>query len=358
MALSDLPLRVVLYEGSGAAAVAPEDRFAAISPLLERGFGVTRAGAERPVAPADTSPLLVVGRWQDSPPAADSAQRLRWGQLDSATVADQAEAARAEFAAPAPGGWAWTDLPGGVPDADDTAGALLALRCLGEPDRATIEAAAAGVNWLLGLQNRDGGIPTFCRGWGTLPFDRSTPELTAHALRSWRAWLDELPPELEERTRAAMRRALEFLEMCQRTDGAWLPLWFGNEAASEQENPVYGTAQVLIALASEPTAEVLRERGRKFLRFQQNPDGGWGGAVGTLSTVEETSLALEALAEDSEAAATVEQGSEWLIAAMESGQWQRPAPIGLYFARLWYFERLYPLVFAVSALGRLISKRS
>lgn len=105
MALSDLPLRVVLYEGSGAAAVAPEDRFAAVSALLERGFGVTRAGAERPVAPADSSPLLVVGRWQDSPPAAEATQRLRWGPLDPATVADQAEAARAEFAAPAPGAW-------------------------------------------------------------------------------------------------------------------------------------------------------------------------------------------------------------------------------------------------------------
>ncbi|MBI5773229.1 MAG: hypothetical protein HZA89_05730, partial [Verrucomicrobia bacterium] len=30
----------------------------------------------------------------------------------------------------APGGWAWTDLPGGVPDADDTAGALIALKNL------------------------------------------------------------------------------------------------------------------------------------------------------------------------------------------------------------------------------------
>ena len=34
----------------------------------------------------------------------------------------------------APGGWAWTDFPGGVPDADDTAGALLALRKLGPID--------------------------------------------------------------------------------------------------------------------------------------------------------------------------------------------------------------------------------
>src|SRR5690606_25955223 len=31
------------------------------------------------------------------------------------------------FTNAAPGGWAWTDLPGGVPDADDTPGALLAL---------------------------------------------------------------------------------------------------------------------------------------------------------------------------------------------------------------------------------------
>ncbi len=72
-----------------------------------------------------------------------------------------------------PGGWAWTDLPGGVPDADDTAGALLALHHLGEADEPTLDAVRAAVRWLLDLQNRDGGIPTFCRGWGKLPFDRS-----------------------------------------------------------------------------------------------------------------------------------------------------------------------------------------
>ena len=31
------------------------------------------------------------------------------------------------FTNAAPGGWAWTDLPGGVPDADDTSGAMLAV---------------------------------------------------------------------------------------------------------------------------------------------------------------------------------------------------------------------------------------
>ena len=47
----------------------------------------------------------------------------------------------------APGGWAWTDLPGGVPDADDTAGALLALSHLGDLDervRAALRRALRG----------------------------------------------------------------------------------------------------------------------------------------------------------------------------------------------------------------------
>src|SRR6185312_8664340 len=82
-----------------------------------------------------------------------------------------------------PGGWAWTDLPGGVPDCDDTPGALLAVSHL----RPNPETIALAFRWLAGLQNRDHGMPTFCRGWGKLPFDRSGSDLTAHAIRAlWR----------------------------------------------------------------------------------------------------------------------------------------------------------------------------
>ncbi len=88
----------------------------------------------------------------------------------------------------APGAWAWTDLSGGVPDADDTPGALLALHSLAGDEPRIVEAAAAGASWLLDLQNRDGGVPTFCRGWGTLPFDRSSTDLSAHAILAWSAW--------------------------------------------------------------------------------------------------------------------------------------------------------------------------
>jgi NAD-dependent dihydropyrimidine dehydrogenase PreA subunit len=107
MALTDIPLRVVLYEGAGAAELPASDRLQAVRDLLERGFGVTRAGSERPVAPADGSPVLVLGRWDGPVPESEPAPKLRWGGLSggSASAADQAEAACAAFSAPAPGAW-------------------------------------------------------------------------------------------------------------------------------------------------------------------------------------------------------------------------------------------------------------
>jgi squalene-hopene/tetraprenyl-beta-curcumene cyclase len=41
-----------------------------------------------------------------------------------------------------------------------------------------------------------------------------------------------------------------------------------------------------------------------------------------------------------------------LIARIESGDWNTATPIGFYFARLWYFEKLYPIIFTVGAMGR------
>ena len=100
-------------------------------------------------------------------------------------------------------------------------------------------------------------------------------------------------------------------------------------------------------------------------------------AIGNLqSSVEETALAVEALLAacpehapprnaregvpysanpDSRApnpSTAVARGLAWLIDRVEAGQHRQPAPIGFYFAKLWYYERLYPLTFTVAALGR------
>ena len=196
----------------------------------------------------------------------------------------------------APGGWAWTDLPGGVPDADDTAGALLALKLLGMRAAETAAAAVAGVNWLLDLQNRDGGIPTFCRGWGKLPFDRSSADITAHALRAWAAWQKDLPEPLRRRTESGMRRAVEFLRRAQEAEGAWCPLWFGNEREVDESNRVYGTSRVLLALVETNLGLDAARRATAWLVRAQKADGGWSGGLAVApSTVEETALAVESL---------------------------------------------------------------
>ncbi len=176
-----------------------------------------------------------------------------------------------------PGAWAWTDLPGGVPDADDTSGALIALfqLCNTEEERKSLlPSVEAGINWLLDLQNRDGGIPTFCRGWGALPFDRSTPEITSHVLWASSLWLDLLTPETWVRLDRARQQALRYLRNHQRADGSWIPLWFGNEHAPEEENPVHGTAMVLLGLAQMSGSDVglslMRENAARYLCNVQN----------------------------------------------------------------------------------------
>jgi squalene-hopene/tetraprenyl-beta-curcumene cyclase len=268
----------------------------------------------------------------------------------------------------APGGWAWTDLPGGVPDADDTAGALVALHKMRSAECGVLSeditrAAHAGLLWLLGLQNRDGGIPTFCRGWGALPFDQSSADITAHAMRAWVVWSPHVAPELRRRLVTATRRATEFLERTQREDGSFAPLWFGNQFVSDESNRTYGTSRVLEGLSAardageDFSAKTVGLSGKciRWLANAQNPDGGWGGDKGIDSSVEETALAVEALAKARSihvngCAEAIERGVNWLVARVESGAWCEPSPIGFYFAKLWYHERLYPLIFTVGAL--------
>ena len=329
---------------------------------------------------------------------------------------------RHPYTGAAPGGWAWTPLSGGVPDADDSPGALLAMSRLTDlvPDeephpspralaRATLRdqpegeeiikplprlpdlswesrpAIFHGLWWLLRLQNSDGGWPTFCRGWGRLPFDRSGTDLTAHVLRAFAAWKSQIDADqvyatvLEDHGQTSkftgfplpdvtneIKRGLDYLAKEQRHDGSWLPLWFGNQHAPGDENPTYGTARVLAAyrdlglMRTEPA-----RRGVAWLLAAQNPDGGWGGAAGVQSSIEETALAVEVLLEtpphtpnpspsrgEGSVSAAVNNGLAWLVSQVEAGALKNPTPIGFYFAKLWYFEKLYPIIFTVAALGR------
>jgi squalene-hopene/tetraprenyl-beta-curcumene cyclase len=269
------------------------------------------------------------------------------------------------FTNAAPGGWAWTDLPGGVPDADDTAGALIALALIEgldengmQPSPEALKAAKAGAKWLVDLQNNDGGIPTFCRGWGTLPFDRSSPELTSHALAAWAKWMPFFDAGEREAISTAVDQAFDYLDD-ELNDGHWQPLWFGNEHCPEEANHVYGTAQVINGLCAAGTGaeHPLLLQSVAWLVSQQQERGGWGGCNQAPPSTEETAVALEAIARYSLTAGhpeslrgVLQSAVEYLIEATRQGSHFPATPIGLYFARLWYHEQLYPVVWTLGAL--------
>lgn len=289
----------------------------------------------------------------------------------------------------APGGWSWTDSAGGIPDAEDTSQVLLALAQSAErvdlAMRRRIDAAAKrGVRWLLSLQNEDGGWPTCCRGAGLVLLQRSSTDVTAQALRALAACRKVFVAPSAGRGLAgqldrAVQAGLAYLRTQQREDGSWVPLWFGNQDNPHDENPVCGTARVLISLADlgYDASEAAR-RGGDWLCRMQHVSGGWGPIVRTGKpswrtalrrppdstaphevpdhgpSVEETSLAMTALARlrghTPGYQSAAERGLAWLVDAVENDRHREPAPIGLHFGRLWYYERLYPIVFAVEAL--------
>jgi squalene-hopene/tetraprenyl-beta-curcumene cyclase len=174
-----------------------------------------------------------------------------------------------------PGGWAFEFRNDFYPDVDDTAFVLMALQRVQYPDPRRMEAAIRrGMQWLLSMQNLDGGWGAFDRDNDrgflcNIPFadhnamiDPSTADVTARVLEclgrfGWPA------------AHPAIQRAEKFLLQDQSPDGSWFGRW--------GVNYVYGTSGVLRALetVSLNTREYC-QRAVAWLRAVQKPDGSFG----------------------------------------------------------------------------------
>ena len=296
------------------------------------------------------------------------------------------------------GGWSDDGTPGAQSNALATAGVVRTLAASfafdGSARSARIERAAGlGVGWLLEMQNDDGGWGTFSHDDEAESNSGSGVDPTAQALRALGAWqrLWKIDSQrysqaalssVISRIRPAIDRGLKYLESEQRDDGCFVPLWFGNVHQPNAENPVLGTALVLTTFAELCCLDTnTAQRAASWMVASQHSSGGWGpprvpvdysgnerdgnlrswrenDTLARFCSVEETAAAICALLPLATATPAIERavsrGLNWLTNAVEQDQHRQAAIIGFYFAQIWYYERLYPLVFGAGALSRAV----
>ena len=109
-------------------------------------------------------------------------------------------------------------------------------------------------------------------------------------------------------------------------------------AAGQPTSSVEETALVLEALASVWLSD--RNLGRSF-----------GVESGQEPLSQTNSQSIPAAGGKNPMLVSIIRGIEFLLGSVDDGRHRVPWPIGFYFAKLWYHERLYPLIFTVAALG-------
>ena len=262
------------------------------------------------------------------------------------------------------GGWAFQFENDFYPDVDDTSMVVMALLRAGahyHPDKK--RRIAQAVNWIIGMQNSDGG-------WGAFDIDNHYEYLNNIPFADHGALVDPSTADLTgrciemlamlgyDKTFPPVARAIEFLKQDQEPCGAWFGRW--------GVNYIYGTWAVLVglgALGEDPKQPWLR-KAVKWLKDIQNSDGGWGegcdsyndpalGGSGE-STASQTAWALLGLMAMGETESeAVEKGINYLVRNFDGAKgWKEEAFTGTGFPRVFYLRyHGYSHYFPVWALG-------
>ncbi|ULT59640.1 squalene--hopene cyclase [Neobacillus drentensis] len=261
-----------------------------------------------------------------------------------------------------PGGWGFADLNTIHPDIDDTTVALRSIRTLAKNQVNCRQAWDRGINWLISMQNKDGGWAAFeknvnkkllnllpIEGGKDLLIDPSTVDLTGRTLEFFGNYthLDLHHPMVKDAIRWLLRQ--------QNADGSWVGRWgvyiYGTWAA------VTG----LVAVGVSPNHPAI-QKALTWLQKIQNPDGGWGESCKSdikncyvplgESTRTHTAWALDTLI----TAATVvtpeiEKGAAFLVDKKEK-EWTTAYPKGRGMAGSFYLNyHCYEYVFPLLALS-------
>jgi squalene-hopene/tetraprenyl-beta-curcumene cyclase len=266
------------------------------------------------------------------------------------------------------------------PDVDDTAMVAMALHRAGGP--ANEAAGRRGIDWMLAMQNDDGGWAAFDKTQHRqileyIPFadhnamqDPSCSDITGRVLEclSWHGFTVR---------DSAVQRAIDYVKRTQDPDGCWIGRW--------GVNFIYGTWQALVGpvRCGVDPSEGWVQRAGDWLRSVQRPDGSFGESPDSYldpgtkgqgpSTASQTAwggMTLHAIygSEDE----GVLRAMHWLAKSQLSeteagdplvnpdgdpaGSWVEPWFTGTGFPKLFYLRyHLYRLYFPVMALGRVLA---
>ena len=264
-----------------------------------------------------------------------------------------------------PGGWAFEFANDWYPDVDDSAVILMVLKRIAASDqRRKDKAIAAGINWTLGMQSRNGG-------WGAFDTDNDSEFLNKIPFADMEAMIDPPTEDLTGRLLEMMgnygfdlgsnraRRAHDFLLRTQRADGSWWGRWGANF--------IYGTWSVLSGLRTigDNLDTPHIRRAVAWLKSRQNADGGWGETIASYdderlagrgdSTPSQTAWALLGLlAGEYSLSPEVYRGvSHLLDTQRRDGTWDESLFTGTGFPRHFYLRYdMYRNYFPLTALGQ------
>ena len=267
-----------------------------------------------------------------------------------------------------PGGWAFEFDNNWYPDVDDTAVVLMLLLRYRDKDFIDSGNLQKGINWMLGMQGKDGG-------WGAFDVDNDTRILNELPFSDLEATIDPSTPDLTGRvlevlgqngydlSNRAVRRGIKFLKRTQEDDGSWWGRWGVNH--------IYGTWSVLCGLASVGVdmSRPYAQRAIQWLKKCQNPDGGWGECCESyetaakrgcgLSTPSQTAWAILGLIAAGEGkSAEVHRGVRYLLnGQLPDGTWKEDEFTGTGFPKYFMIRyHNYKDCFPLLALGRFMSE--
>jgi len=273
-----------------------------------------------------------------------------------------------------PSGWYFEFNNAYYPDVDDTAMVAMALhRAANGSAPEAAKAAKRGVDWILAMQNEDGGWAAFDRTINRpilehIPFadhnaiqDPSCPDITGRTLEclGHHGFRPDDPRVL---------KAVQFIRFEQEPEGCWFGRW--------GVNYIYGTWQVVCGLRTVGVdmSQPWIQKSGQWLKSVQKEDGSFGESADSYenpslkgqgpSTASQTAWATMAMmAIYGPADADVQRGIRWLIDTQltedhpetddPAGSWQEEYFTGTGFPRVFYLRyHLYRLYFPLMAIGR------